>query len=115
MFLDRLSSSCSDTDRTIHIYTDGSCIGNQNVQVSFCPAGWGVVIIAKAFGWSSILLLFFKCLVEQYYLFDRRLENIRGALWSSCIRYKITIFLGSYCWYYLAIYVSSQTNPNLLA
>ena len=28
----------------LHIYVDGSCIGNQNVD-SETPAGWGVVII----------------------------------------------------------------------
>ena len=27
-----------------HIYVDGSCIGNQNVD-SQTPAGWGVVVI----------------------------------------------------------------------
>ena len=28
----------------LHIYVDGSCIGNQNVDAE-TPAGWGVVII----------------------------------------------------------------------
>ena len=28
----------------LHIYVDGSCLGNQNVD-SETPAGWGVVII----------------------------------------------------------------------
>ena len=28
----------------LHIYVDGSCIGNQNVEQN-TPAGWGVVVI----------------------------------------------------------------------
>ena len=28
----------------IHLYVDGSCLGNQNVD-SQTPAGWGVVIV----------------------------------------------------------------------
>ena len=57
-FLARSSSTFTDSERTVHIYTDGSCIGNQNVKVSFCPAGWGlVVIVARAAGWRVIIIL----------------------------------------------------------
>mmetsp|Transcript_23087 Transcript_23087/g.31620 ORF Transcript_23087/g.31620 Transcript_23087/m.31620 type:complete len:131 (+) Transcript_23087:718-1110(+) len=32
---------------TLHVYTDGSCIGNNDVQNSFCPAGWGIVLVSN--------------------------------------------------------------------
>ena len=36
----KLASECL----MLHIYVDGSCIGNQNVEQN-TPAGWGVVVI----------------------------------------------------------------------
>ena len=32
---------------TLYLYTDGSCIGNQNVLTSRSPAGWGVAIVGE--------------------------------------------------------------------
>ena len=32
---------------TLFLYTDGSCIGNQNVLTTSSPAGWGVAIVTE--------------------------------------------------------------------
>ena len=32
---------------TLYLYTDGSCIGNQNVLTTASPAGWGVAIVSE--------------------------------------------------------------------
>lgn len=34
-----------DLHRTVFIFTDGSCLGNQNVATTVCPAGWGFVAV----------------------------------------------------------------------
>jgi len=32
---------------TLHVYTDGSCIGNSDVENTYCPAGWGAVFVSE--------------------------------------------------------------------
>ena len=31
-----------------YIYTDGSCLSNNNVKINKCPAGWGVIVVCAA-------------------------------------------------------------------
>eukprot|EP01036_Dinobryon_divergens_P022700 gene22700-30982_t len=62
----KVSNFTVDCDRTVHIYTDGSCIGNQNVKVSFCPAGWGVVIATRAAeNWKILEELYGPVVLEK--------------------------------------------------
>lgn len=37
--------SLDDLQNTLFLFTDGSCLGNNNVRINACPAGWGVVAL----------------------------------------------------------------------
>lgn len=39
---------------SIEVYTDGSCLGNQNVDTKICKAGFGVVILKNNNHFMSI-------------------------------------------------------------
>jgi ribonuclease HI len=41
------------TRDAVLIYTDGSCLGNNNVKVKKCPAGWGAVVLTNCEGTES--------------------------------------------------------------
>jgi ribonuclease HI len=45
-----VSTSKSINRESVLIYTDGSCLGNNNVAINKCPAGWGAVAITNCAG-----------------------------------------------------------------
>ncbi len=49
LFINNTSYCTMSTDRFV-AYTDGSCLGNQNVKTTVNPAGFGVVVLKYANG-----------------------------------------------------------------
>ena len=74
------------------------------MQVSLCPAGWGVVIIARAAGWRCLFLYFlslhFNLTVVLFLIDDWKiLEELYGpVVLDAKSPFSLKATVGTTCW-----------------
>ena len=92
----------------LHLYVDGSCLGNQNVD-HLTPAGWGIVVVEgdNGLGTGKGEIIFEDSgLVET----DRDAENYFGAEVGSNNTAELTAFIYALRW----VLIQSDDRPVVI-
>ena len=93
----------------LHIYVDGSCIGNQNVEQN-TPAGWGVVVITGSNdlgrGNGEILHEFHGKVIT-----DGEDDGFIGAEVGSNNTAELSAFAGALRWILLQVKLIGASKP----